>query len=153
MVRLTSGGFVPWWWCWLCWTNYLSVYSCMLCIFTVVVKCITYKVLKWMLSVIIVYNFLHQFSSFRDNWQEMVTEEVKSIFRKANRQVDKPKIWEAQGRMLKLTKKERHMTSCMRDTKDNTSMCVSLQLTKTTLIGLIVVCLIRLCPAQQKQQR
>ncbi|ROK28157.1 Retinal guanylyl cyclase 2 [Anabarilius grahami] len=27
-----------------------------------------------------------------DNWQEMVTEEVKSIFRKANRQVDKPKI-------------------------------------------------------------
>ncbi|XP_030632601.1 retinal guanylyl cyclase 2 [Chanos chanos] len=27
-----------------------------------------------------------------DNWQEMVTEEIKSIFRKANRQVDKPKI-------------------------------------------------------------
>lgn len=40
-----------------------------------------------------------------------------------------------------------------RDTKDNSSMCVSVQLTKTTLIGLIVVCLIRLCPAQQKQQR
>uniref|UniRef100_A0A3B3RT21 Guanylate cyclase n=1 Tax=Paramormyrops kingsleyae TaxID=1676925 RepID=A0A3B3RT21_9TELE len=27
-----------------------------------------------------------------DNWQEMVTEEIKSLFRKANRQVDKPKI-------------------------------------------------------------
>ncbi|XP_053543436.1 retinal guanylyl cyclase 2 [Ictalurus punctatus] len=27
-----------------------------------------------------------------DNWQEMVTEEIKEIFRKANRQVDKPKI-------------------------------------------------------------
>ncbi|KAL4647235.1 retinal guanylyl cyclase 2-like [Arapaima gigas] len=27
-----------------------------------------------------------------DNWQEMVTEEIKSIFRKANRLVDKPKI-------------------------------------------------------------
>ncbi|KAJ8275890.1 hypothetical protein COCON_G00076420, partial [Conger conger] len=27
-----------------------------------------------------------------DNWQEMVTEEIKSIFRKANRQVDRPKI-------------------------------------------------------------
>ncbi|XP_036380077.1 retinal guanylyl cyclase 2-like [Megalops cyprinoides] len=27
-----------------------------------------------------------------DNWQEMVTEEIKSIFRKAKRQVDKPKI-------------------------------------------------------------
>ncbi|XP_043114294.1 retinal guanylyl cyclase 2 [Puntigrus tetrazona] len=27
-----------------------------------------------------------------DNWQEMMTEEIKSIFRKAKRQVDKPKI-------------------------------------------------------------
>ncbi|XP_010874856.2 retinal guanylyl cyclase 2 [Esox lucius] len=27
-----------------------------------------------------------------DNWQEMVTEEIRTIFRKANRQVDKPKI-------------------------------------------------------------
>ncbi|KTG41397.1 hypothetical protein cypCar_00000822 [Cyprinus carpio] len=27
-----------------------------------------------------------------DNWQDMVTEEIKSLFRKANRQVDKPKI-------------------------------------------------------------
>ncbi|XP_051535145.1 retinal guanylyl cyclase 2-like [Myxocyprinus asiaticus] len=27
-----------------------------------------------------------------DNWQDMVTEEIKSIFRKANRQVDNPKI-------------------------------------------------------------
>ncbi|XP_046891893.1 retinal guanylyl cyclase 2 [Hypomesus transpacificus] len=27
-----------------------------------------------------------------DNWQAMVTEEIKSIFRKANREVDKPKI-------------------------------------------------------------
>ncbi|KAG9341410.1 hypothetical protein JZ751_019218 [Albula glossodonta] len=27
-----------------------------------------------------------------DNWQEMVTEEIKEIFRKANRQVDRPKI-------------------------------------------------------------
>ncbi|TSK49648.1 Retinal guanylyl cyclase 2 [Bagarius yarrelli] len=27
-----------------------------------------------------------------DNWQAMVTEEIKAIFRKANRQVDKPKI-------------------------------------------------------------
>ncbi|XP_016131655.1 retinal guanylyl cyclase 2-like [Sinocyclocheilus grahami] len=27
-----------------------------------------------------------------DNWQDMMTEEIKSIFRKANRQVDKPKI-------------------------------------------------------------
>ncbi|XP_026790472.3 retinal guanylyl cyclase 2 [Pangasianodon hypophthalmus] len=27
-----------------------------------------------------------------DNWQDMVTEEIKAIFRKANRQVDKPKI-------------------------------------------------------------
>ncbi|XP_065136206.1 retinal guanylyl cyclase 2 [Paramisgurnus dabryanus] len=27
-----------------------------------------------------------------DNWKDMVTEEIKSIFRKANRQVDKPKI-------------------------------------------------------------
>ncbi|XP_066555667.1 retinal guanylyl cyclase 2 [Amia ocellicauda] len=27
-----------------------------------------------------------------DNWQEMVTNEIKSIFRKANRKVDKPKI-------------------------------------------------------------
>uniref|UniRef100_A0A8C7GX85 Guanylate cyclase n=1 Tax=Oncorhynchus kisutch TaxID=8019 RepID=A0A8C7GX85_ONCKI len=27
-----------------------------------------------------------------DNWQEMVTEEIKTIFRKANREVDKPKI-------------------------------------------------------------
>ncbi|XP_062872456.1 retinal guanylyl cyclase 2 [Trichomycterus rosablanca] len=27
-----------------------------------------------------------------DNWQDMVTEEIKTIFRKANRQVDKPKI-------------------------------------------------------------
>lgn len=25
----------------------------------------------------------------RDNWQEMVTEEIKTLFRKANRQVDK----------------------------------------------------------------
>lgn len=25
----------------------------------------------------------------RDNWQEMVTEEIKVLFRKANRQVDK----------------------------------------------------------------
>lgn len=31
-------------------------------------------------------------SSFRVNWQDMVTEEIKSIFRKAKRQVDKPKI-------------------------------------------------------------
>uniref|UniRef100_A0A8C2Q088 guanylate cyclase n=1 Tax=Cyprinus carpio TaxID=7962 RepID=A0A8C2Q088_CYPCA len=27
-----------------------------------------------------------------DNWQDMMTEEIKSLFRKANRQVDKPKI-------------------------------------------------------------
>ncbi|XP_035642559.1 retinal guanylyl cyclase 2-like isoform X1 [Oncorhynchus keta] len=27
-----------------------------------------------------------------DNWQEMVTDEIKTIFRKANREVDKPKI-------------------------------------------------------------
>ncbi|XP_056139224.1 retinal guanylyl cyclase 2 [Lampris incognitus] len=27
-----------------------------------------------------------------DNWQDMVTDEIKTIFRKANRQVDKPKI-------------------------------------------------------------
>lgn len=28
----------------------------------------------------------------RDNWQEMVTEEIKTLFRKANRQVDKQKV-------------------------------------------------------------
>ncbi|XP_041919632.1 retinal guanylyl cyclase 2 [Alosa sapidissima] len=27
-----------------------------------------------------------------DNWQDMVTEEIKNLFRKANRQVDKPKV-------------------------------------------------------------
>uniref|UniRef100_A0A673J9N7 Guanylate cyclase domain-containing protein n=1 Tax=Sinocyclocheilus rhinocerous TaxID=307959 RepID=A0A673J9N7_9TELE len=75
-----------------------------------------------------------------DNWQDMVTEEIKSIF-------------QAQGRMLKRTKKERYMTSCMGEKQRTTQACVSLQLTKITLIGLVVVCLIRLCPAQQKQQR
>lgn len=30
----------------------------------------------------------------RDNWQEMVTEEIKVLFRKANRQVDKKSLSE-----------------------------------------------------------
>lgn len=77
----------------------LFIRACCVCIFylffSVVVKCINYQSPKMNLvneSVVIIYNFLHQFSSFRDNWQDMVTEEVKSIFRKANRQVDNPKI-------------------------------------------------------------
>ncbi len=69
----------------------------MLCIVAIFVKCITYQGQKKIYNSVIIDNFLNYFSYFRDNWQDMMTEEIKSLFRKANRQVDKPKIWEAQG--------------------------------------------------------
>lgn len=47
---------------------------------------------KMIYNSVTIDNFLNYFSSFRDNWQDMMTEEIKSLFRKANRQVDKPKI-------------------------------------------------------------
>ncbi len=69
----------------------------MLCIVAIFVKCITNQGKKKIYNSVIIDNFLNYFSYFRDNWQDMMTEEIKSLFRKANRQVDKPKIWEAQG--------------------------------------------------------
>lgn len=89
----------------------------------------------------------------------MVTDEIKSIFRKAKRQVDKPKIWQS-----KETEKDRQQWGREgwrqglneRDAEDGVWVCVplwSVQLTETSLIGLTVMCLICLCPAQQKQQR
>lgn len=56
----------------------------MLCIFQLLWNALLSKVLKWISFITL---------SFRDNWQDMMTEEIKSLFRKANRPVDKHKIW------------------------------------------------------------
>lgn len=111
LVRVFSGGFVCAVMVVIVVLDFLRIW-----LFVHVVYCCNFCGMHYLpMSQKIIYNSViidTYFSSFRDNWQDMITEEIKSLFRKANRQVDKPKIWEA-PRMLKMTKKEIHMTSCM----------------------------------------
>lgn len=54
------------------------------------------------------YVQLYSLEILRDNWQEMVTEEIKTFFRKANRQVEK-KMWSGKAdRDYRTSRREGH---------------------------------------------